>query len=93
MDVGIHSVFVFVCQDAPAWCVMQLYGQKVLSYMLAVLGLSLVDFVCFSRSLSSIAQIRSEEWFLNHENDPEGFDTLRILSTAWFVMRHKIQGT
>ena len=93
MDVGIYSVFVFVCQDAPAWCVMQLYGQKVLLYMLAVLGPSLVDFVHFLRLLSSIAQIRSEEWFLSHENDLEDCDTLRVLSTAWFVMRHKIRET
>ena len=93
MDVGIYSVVVFFCQDAPAWCVMQLFSQKVQSYMLVVLGLSLVDFVCFLRLLSSVAQIRSEEWFLSHENDPEDCDTLRVLSTVWFVMRHKIQGT
>ena len=93
MDVGIYNVSVFVCKDVPAWCVMQLYGQKVPSYMLAVLGLSLEDFVCFLRLLSSITQIQSEEWFLSHENDLEDCDTLRVLSTAWFVMRHKIQGT
>ena len=89
----VYTVFVFVCRDVPAWCVMQLSGQKVLWYMLAVLGPSLVDFVHFLRLLSSIAQICSEEWFLSHENDQEGCDILRALSTAWFVMRHKIQGT
>ena len=69
---------------------MQLYGQKVPSYMLAVIGPSLEDFVCFSRLLSLITRIWSEEWFLSHENDLEDCDTLRVLSTAWFVVRHKI---
>ena len=58
--------------------------------MLAGTGLSLEDFVCFSRLLSLITQIQSEEWFLSHENDLKDCDTLRVLSTAWFVMRHKI---
>ena len=61
--------------------------------MLAVIGPSLEDFVCFSRLLSIITQIWSEEWFLSHENDLEDFDTLRALSTAWFVTRHKIRET
>ena len=69
---------------------MLLYGQKVPLYMLAVIGPSLEDSVCFSRLLSSITQIQSEEWFLSHENDLEDCNTLKVLSTAWFVMRHKI---
>ena len=90
MNVGIYSVSVFVFQDASAWCIMQLCGQRVLSYMLAGTGLSLEDFVHFLRLLSLITQIQSEEWFLSHENDLEDCDTLRLLSTAWFIVRHKI---
>ena len=52
--------------------------------------LSLEYFVCFLRLLFLITQIWSEEWFLSHENDLEDCDTLRVLSTAWFVVRHKI---
>ena len=61
--------------------------------MLAVIGPSLEDFVYFSRLLSLITQIRSEEWLLSHENDLEDCDTLRVPSTAWFVKRHKILET
>ena len=61
--------------------------------MLAGTGPSLEDFVCFLRLLSLITQIQSEEWLLSHENDLEDCDTLRVLSTAWFVMRHKIRET
>ena len=35
-DVGICSVSVLACQDAPAWCIMYLCGHKVQSYMLVV---------------------------------------------------------
>ena len=58
--------------------------------MPGVTGPSLGYFVCFLRLLSLITQIQSEEWFLSHENFLEDCDTLRVLSTAWFVMRHKI---
>ena len=58
--------------------------------MLAGIGPSLEYFVCFLRLLPLITQIQSEEWFLSHENDLEDCDTLRVLSTAWFVARHKI---
>ena len=47
----------------------------------------------FLRLLSSITRIQSEEWFLSHENVLEDCDTLRVLSTAWFVAKHKIQET
>ena len=61
--------------------------------MLAGTGLSLKDFVCFSRLLSLITQILSEEWLLNHENDLEDCNALTVLSTAWFITRHKIRET
>ena len=38
---------ICICQDVSAWCIVQLYGWKVPSYMLAVIGPSLEDFVCF----------------------------------------------
>ena len=61
--------------------------------MLAVLEPSPVGFVCFWRLLFSIAHTWSEEWFSNHGNDPGGYGTFIIPSTAWFVSRRKIQGT
>ena len=47
--------------------------------------------VCSLMLLSLISQTRLEEWFLNCENDLEDCGTLRVLSTAWFVMLHMIQ--
>ena len=61
--------------------------------MLAGLELSPAGFVHFWRLLFSIGQTPSEEQFSNHGNDPEGYDTLIIPSTALFVSRHRIQGT
>ena len=59
--------------------------------MLAVTGPPLGYFVYFSRLLSLITQIQSEELFLSHENGLEDCGTLRILSTAWFAIWHKIR--
>ena len=61
--------------------------------MLAGLELSPVGFVHFWRLLFSIGQTQSEEQFLNHGNDPGGYGTLILPSTALFVLRCRIQGT
>ena len=61
--------------------------------MLAGLELSPVGFVHFWGLLFSIGQTRSEVWSSNHGNDPGGYGTLIISSTALFVLRHRIQGT
>ena len=86
MNVGIYSVSVIVCQDAPAWCIMYLSGLKGPSYMFVLTGPPLGYFVHFSRLLSLITQIQPEEWFSSHEIDLEGCGALRVLSTTWFVM-------
>ena len=91
VDVGISSVSVLACQDAPAWCIMYLYGQKVQSCMPIVTEPPCAYFVCFLMLLSLINQTQLEEWFLNCENDLEDCGTLRALSTAWFVMLHMIR--
>ena len=93
MWVYTMYIFVSVCQDVPAWCVVLLCDPQVLWCMLAGLELSPVGFVCFWRLLFSIAQSRSEQWFSNHGNDLGGYGTLIIPSKAWFVSRHKIPGT
>ena len=59
--------------------------------MLAGLELSPVGFVHFWRLLFSTGQTRSEEQFSNHGNDPGGYGTFIIPSTALFVLRHRIQ--
>ena len=82
--MGIYNVFVFVCQDAPGWCVLPLCDPKVLWYMLAGLELSPVGFVHFWRLLFSIGQTWSEERFSNHGNDLGGYGTLIIPSTVCF---------
>ena len=61
--------------------------------MLAELKLSPVSFLHFWRLLFSIGQTRSEEQSSNHGNDPGGYGTLIIPSTALFVLRCRIQGT
>ena len=59
--------------------------------MLVMNGPPLEYFVCFSKLQSLITQIQFGEWFLGHENGLEDCDTLRVLSTTWFVMWHTIQ--
>ena len=91
VDVDICNVSVLVCQGAPDWCIMYLYGQKVLSYMLVVTEPPLGYFVYFLMLQSLINQTQPEELFLNHENGLGDCGTLKVLSTAWFVMLHMIQ--
>ena len=78
-------------QDAPAWCIMYLYGQKVQLYMLVVTELPRGYFVCFLMLQSLINQTQPEEWFLSCENGLEDCGTWRALSTTWFVMLHMIR--
>ena len=46
VDVDICSVSVLAYQDAPAWCIMYLYGHKVQLYVLVVTELPHGYFVC-----------------------------------------------
>ena len=91
VDVSICSVSVLACQDAPAWCIMYLYGQKVQLYKLIVTEPPPGYFVCFLMLQSLINQTQPEGWFLNRKNGLEDYGTLRVLSTACFVMLHMIR--